>query len=49
MLNQRYKIQEQRDECGAMEYQILDTNDMEIIESYFDKQEAEEALTFWNT
>ncbi len=49
MQNQRYKLQEQMDECGATEYQILDTKDMEIIETHTDKQEAEEALTFWNT
>ena len=49
MQNLRYKLQEQPDESGATMYQILDTNDMEIIETYDDKTEAQEALPFWNT
>jgi predicted GIY-YIG superfamily endonuclease len=48
-LEQRYKMSEHLDECGAKIYNIYDSNDMEIIESFDDKNEAQEALKFWNT
>lgn len=48
MLNQRYKLSEHLDESGAIMYNIYDSKDMEVIESFDDKNEANEALKFWN-
>jgi predicted GIY-YIG superfamily endonuclease len=47
-LEDRYKISEHLDESGATIYNIYDVTDMEIIESFDDKNEANEALKFWN-
>lgn len=48
-LEQRYKLQEYQDESGAIQYQIIDTTDMKIEESHYDKDEANEALKYYNT
>ena len=48
-LEPRYKISEHLDESGATIYNIYDTTDMEIIESFDDKEEAQQSLNFWNT
>ena len=45
----RYTIMEQPDESGANIYNIIDNDDLSIVESYDDKEEAEEAVKFWNT
>ena len=47
-VNNRYKLQEQKDECGAIEYQIVDTEDLEIVETHIDKDEANAALKYYN-
>lgn len=47
-LEKRYKISEHLDESGCKMFNIYDSKDMEIIESFDDKNEAEEALKFWN-
>lgn len=47
-LEPRYKMSEHLDESGATVYNIYDTTDMEIIESFDDKSEAKESLKFWN-
>ena len=46
--NDRYKMSEHLDESGATMYNIYDSKDLEIIESFDEKSEAEEALKFWN-
>ena len=49
MRENRYRLEVRQDESGATEYQIIDLNDMEVIESYWEETEANKALTFWNT
>ena len=44
----QYKIQEERNEEGCIDYKIIDNNDLSIVEVYNDKSEAEDALKFWN-
>tara|TARA_R110000744_G_C19111371_1_gene534807 strand:- start:500 stop:658 length:159 start_codon:yes stop_codon:yes gene_type:complete len=47
-MSNRYKLQEFQDESGAIQYQIVDTTDMQIEESHYDKDEANEALKYYN-
>lgn len=47
-MENKYKISSHLEESGCEIYIIYDSTDNEFIESYDDKQEAQEALKFWN-
>ena len=44
----RYKIQEVTGEDNNIEYHIIGDDDLKPVEVYDNRQDAEEALKFWN-